>query len=185
MSTRVRRTKLRVDPLAVNEAQAVLRFAPLNQTGAVVRYVLVGSDALSAYEETAGAFHPRASKRDRLTRSPGLLAAVLAVVVTALSVVLVARRRHTLRGSRVVGSVTAIMSGRAEVNVVSVALSLSIHLLMPAVVDVVLLVVVCSQVVVDHLRHLRTRSHLLWSVWLIETHRSLLIAICVSLAAKV
>lgn len=88
--TRVRRTELRVDPLALDESQAVLGLAAFHQTGAVVRDVLVGRDALAGDEEAASALHPRASKRDRLTRSAGLLAAVLAMV-TALSVVLVSR----------------------------------------------------------------------------------------------
>lgn len=89
MPTRVSRTELRVDPLAIDKPEAVLRLAAFHQTGAVVRNVLVGRDVLASDEEAAGAFHPRAPKRDRLTRSAGLLAAVLAVV-TALAVVLVA-----------------------------------------------------------------------------------------------
>lgn len=161
----------------------MLGLAPFHQTGAVVRYVTVGRDVPAGDEETAGAFHPRASKRDRLTRSLGLLAAVLALG-TALSVVLVARGGHALRGTRVVGSVSTIVGDRAVMEVVSVALSLGIHLLVPAVVDVVLLVVVCSEVIVDHRRHLRTGSPSLWSIWLIETDRSLLIAICISLSAN-
>lgn len=90
MPTGVRRTELRVDPLTLDDPQAVLGPAALYQTGTVVRHVLMGRDALAGDEEATGALHPWASKRDRLTRSAGLLAAVLAVV-TAPSVVLVAR----------------------------------------------------------------------------------------------
>lgn len=89
--TRVRRTKLRVDSLTIDEPQAMLGLATFHQTGPIVRYVLVGRDVFAGDEEATGALHLWTSKRDRLTRSPGLLAAVLAVVVTAPSVVLVAR----------------------------------------------------------------------------------------------
>lgn len=89
--TRVRRTELRVDSLTIDEPQAMLGLATFHQTGPIVRYVLVGRDVLAGDEEATGALHLWISKRDRLTRSPGLLAAVLAVVVTAPSVVLVAR----------------------------------------------------------------------------------------------
>lgn len=91
MPTRVRRTKFRVDSLIIDEPQAVLSSAAFHQTGPVVRYVLVGRDVFAGDEEATGTLHLWTPKRDRLTWSAGLLAAVLAVAVTAPSVVLVAR----------------------------------------------------------------------------------------------
>lgn len=87
--TRVGRAELRVYSLAINQPKAVLGLAPFHQARAVVRDMLVGRDVLASDEEAANAFHPRAPRGDRLTRSAGLLAAVLAVV-TALAVALVA-----------------------------------------------------------------------------------------------
>lgn len=87
--TRVSGAEFGVDLLAIDQPKAVLGLAPLHQTRAVVRHVLVRRDVLAGDEQAAGAFHPRATKRNRLTRSAGLLAAVLAVV-TALAMVLVA-----------------------------------------------------------------------------------------------
>lgn len=89
MPARMSGAEFRVDPLAINQPKAMLSLAPFHQTGAVVRHVLVRRNVLAGDEEAAGAFHPRATKRNRLTRSAGLLAAVLAVV-TAPTVVLVA-----------------------------------------------------------------------------------------------
>lgn len=88
--TCVRRAEIRVDPLALDNPQAVVGLAPLHQTAAVVRHVLMGRDVPANDEDAAGALHPRAPKGDRLTRSPRLLVAVL-VVVTAPSVMLAAR----------------------------------------------------------------------------------------------
>lgn len=87
--TRVSRAELGVDSLTIDQPKAVLGLAPFHQTGAVVRHVLVRRNVLAGDEQATGAFHPRTTKRDRLTRSAGLLAAVLAVV-TALTMVLVA-----------------------------------------------------------------------------------------------
>lgn len=178
--TRVRRTKLRVYPLTLNEPQAVLGLASFHQTGAVVRDVLVSGDVFAANEETSSTLHLRASERDRLTRSPGLLAAVLAVV-TAPAVVLVARRLETLAGSGIVDGVTAVVSHRVDSNVLGVGLALGIHSLVTAVVDVVLLVVVCRGIIVDHLRHVSAGSRLLRFVGSIEAVRSLAIAAGVAL----
>lgn len=88
--TSVGGTEVGVDPLSLNNPQAVVGLAPIHQAPAVVRHMLVGRDVPANNEDAAGALHSRASKRDRLTRSPRLLAAVL-VVVTAPSVMLAAR----------------------------------------------------------------------------------------------
>lgn len=82
MPTRVSRAELRVDLLAIDQPKAVLGLASFHQTGPVVRHVVVRRNVLAGDEEAAGALQPRATKRNRLTRSPGLLAAVLAVVTT-------------------------------------------------------------------------------------------------------
>ena len=81
------RAELRIDSLALDEPQAVLGLATFHQTGTVVRHVLMSCDVIPSDEEASRAFHLWASKRDRPTRSAGLLAAVLAVVTT-LAVVL-------------------------------------------------------------------------------------------------
>lgn len=184
MSTRVRRTELRVDSLTIDEPQAMLSPAPFHQTGPVVRYVLVGRDVFAGDEQATGAFHLRSSKRDRLTRSPGLLAAVLAVVVTAPLVVLAARRRQPLRGPRVVDGVAAAAANRVVSDARGVDLTSSIHSLMPAAVHVVLLVVVCRDVVVRHPRHLEAGSTPLLFVGPIDADRSLLVSPRVSLIEK-
>lgn len=182
--TRVRRTELRVDPLTLHQPQAVLSLAAFHQTGPIVRHVLMGRDALASDEEAAGALHSWASKRDRLTRSPGFLAAVLAVVVTDPLVVVMARRRHPLRGPRVVDSVAAGGTDRVMPNVGGVDLTPSIDPLVPAAVHIVLLVVVCGDIVVRHPRHIEAGSTPLLFVGPIHAARSLFVSPCVSLIEK-
>lgn len=179
--TRVRRTELRVDPLTIDEPQAMLSPAPFHQTGPVVRYVLVGRDVFARDEEAAGALHSWASKRDRLTRSAGLLAAVLAVVVTDPLVVVTARRRQPLRDPRVVYGVAAGGTDRVVPNTGGVDLTPSIHSLVAATVHVVLLIVVCRDVIVRHPRHLEAGSTPLLFVGPIDAARSLFVATSVSL----
>lgn len=111
-------------------------------------------------------------------RSP---AAVLAVVVTDPLVVLAARRRHPLRGSRVVDGVAAGGTNRVLSNVRGVNLTPSIDSLVPAAVHVVLLIVVCGDIVVRHPRHLTAGSTPLLFVGPIHAARPLFVATSVSL----
>lgn len=68
--------------------------------------------------------------------------------------------------------------------VLGVDLALSIDRLAVAVVHVILLVVVCDYVVVNHWRHLRTRSNQLWVIGTIEAVPSLVVALHISPGKK-